>query len=150
MQKIKDWLKSILRSLILERNPMPTAHFTIYEGKGGAKRWRLVNDDGENLANSTGSSDVDISDKFFDNLSIALQSAPIVMPIKNRFEITKGTNGLFYWRLVKTKHRHNHYIAIGGQGFKTERDAIRDIERFKAYGINATVIKNKKECDDGV
>ena len=149
MEKIKNWIKSIWRSITLEGNPMPTAHFTIYEGKGGAKRWRLVSDDGENLANSTGSSDIDISDKFFHNLSIALQNAPIVRPEKNRFEITRGTNGLFYWRLVNIRKKHNDYIAVGGQGFETERDAIKDIERFKRYGIDAVIIK-EKECDNGV
>jgi uncharacterized protein YegP (UPF0339 family) len=60
---------------------------------------------------------------------------------KAKFELYKGRDDKFYWRL---RHRTQDIIADSGQGYTSKANAINGIESVKENAPGAPIIDNTK------
>ena len=138
MEKIKKWIKRFLDWLV---GPavIPTATFVIYKGKGNVSRWKLVDGDGNVRGRCTGSTNGDVSHMYLRCLRDKLPNLKAVPPLDWYFQYYQGKNDKYYWRLIHHTEKQDDYIAIGGEGFDTEEEVIKDIEEFKELGFIANI-----------
>ncbi len=131
--------------------------FEIYRGNDSGEecwRWRLVDADNNNIArseepflkNSIRRSIKTIQSNVSGDTPVFLDESENDSDNGYRFEYFQGGNEKWYWRLKSGNHE---IMAIGGEGFESEKRVEEEIEYVKEVIINAEIVFGKFEIYRG-
>jgi len=113
------------------------AEVEVYEDAGGEWRWRLVHDNGENLAVSArGYASRRNVEKGLGRARELVAAGDYLSFDPAGFEVYEDAAGEWRWRLV---HRNGNIIGDSGEGYASRSGAMDAVERFKNRTPDAPV-----------
>ena len=132
-QKARQGLESVKRNITEGGN----ATVETYEDNAGEHRWRLVHDNGNNIANSSeGYSSKQGVEEAIERVREYAPEADVLDIGAAAFELFRDASDEWRWHL---RHRNGRILADGGEGYSSRNGAIEGINSVKQNAPNADV-----------
>lgn len=124
------WIKKFFSCSKKDKVKGPTVQQ--YKDVANKFRWRLLNEEGEVIACSPSAySDSTLASEALRAAAHACEEATMIYPYGYYFQIYKGNDQQFYWRLIRQKEDTAVILAMGRDSFKTPYLAIRDAKNVQ-------------------